>query len=228
MTLLLAFLLAGPLTAVHVAAMALASIAVGAKVKRVQLFYGPSLTLRAASPEVRLGLFPFGGYVLHDGAPDPRAPGPPYRAPAEGAPSAQPPELRPLVEKIGVARFVALLLSGNAALLALALALGGPAMLVSAARLPAQLAWLVLDHARAVDALRAFARHPRDATLVAVTAAKLAAFNLLPLPGLNGGQLAGLLVPARLRERTRGPAALAATLCTLVLAACLLDAWLRS
>lgn len=228
MVFLLAFLIAGLLTAVHVSAMAATSHALGAPIRRLQIFYGPSLVLRAARPEIRLGVIPIGGYVQHDDSPDPAAPsppGPPYRESA-GAPPPEAPAI-PLIERIGVGRTALILLSGSAALLVLAVLLGGPSMLASAARLPLQLAWLATDQASAVEALRALAQHPLDAAFVGTIAAKLAAANLLPLPGLNGGQLVGLLIPRQLAERGRPVAVVVVPLAMLVLVVLLIVALSR-
>lgn len=228
MWLVTAFLIAAPLTALHVAVMALVSHALGATPSRVQFFLGPSLALRAKDPEIRLGVVPFGGYVLHEPveAPSPPAPlGAPYRSPADARP---PSMLETLVARVGTARYVAILLSGNLALLALAVILGGPSMLGSAARAPLQFAWLAVDHVRAVDAMRGFAQRPFGLALVAVIAAKLAAWNLMPLPVLNGGQILAAFVPAHARERWRGPTTAVTGLVMLALFGLLIDAVLRA
>jgi hypothetical protein len=228
MWLVTAFLIAALLTAVHLVVMALASHALGATPSRVQIFMGPSLTLRAKAPEVRVGVLPFGGYVQHEpvAVPSPPAPlGAPYRSPADMRP---PTMLETLGARVGTPRYVLILLSGNVALLALAVVLGGPSMLASAARAPLQLAWLATDHARAVEAVRGFARHPLDLALVAVLAAKLAAWNLLPLPSLNGGQILAAFVPPHVRDRARGPITAVYGLFALALFGLLIDALLRA
>ncbi len=196
--------IAGLLGALHVIAMALASTRLGARPARVQIFYGPSLVLRRGAPEVRLGMLPLGGYIVHGPAPIPREPAGPYRE-AEPRPDATQPTTFALLSP-GLQALV--LLSGNVALLALAVALAGPGALVSAARLPLQFVWLLLDNDRAVASLRTFAERDLSLALVGTIAAKLAAANLLPLPGVDGSALLALvlrpLLPARLRGQEIG------------------------
>lgn len=221
---LVTFSIAAALAGVHVVGMALASAMVGAMPKRVQLGYGPSIVLRRAQPEIRVGLFPIGGYVLHDDGSARTAPAGADRTVAQDAPGREEPASLSLAARIGKLRTAVVLLSGNVALLALAVTLGGPAMLASAARLPLQLAWLLVDHASAVEALHAFARRPLDAALVAVVAAKLAALNLLPLPSLNGGQLLALVGRPPRGDRGTSIATIGTLLLVLVLAASLIHA----
>lgn len=226
MWLVFALAVASLLTTLHVVAMALASIAVGARPARVQIFLGPSFVLRRADPEIRVGAIPLAGYLMHPPATDGTGGEGPYRVPAERAPDTSEEPAPTTFARLSAGRKTVVLLGGSTVLLALALALTGVDALGAAARLPAQLAWLGVDHGRAVEALRGFAHRELSPAWVGTLAAKLAAANLLPLPGTNGGQLVALALPERVRRRGV-PLAAISSLAMLVLAVALVVALAR-
>lgn len=172
------------LVPLHIVAMAGASLAVGAALERVRLFFGPALTLRPANPRVEVGCLPLGGHVQCAGqAPDDEA----LHVDEARRWRSLPRWRRALV-----------LLSGNLALLLLSAALSGPAEALSSfVSTPSQLFSAFDRHGAFVDTLRAMreASIGPAAPMLASVAAKLAAYNLLPFAGSNGYQLARLLVP---------------------------------
>lgn len=171
---LLSLLIAAALTVLaHIATIAIAGRAVG--VRLLQVSYGAGPTLFQA-PGFRLGALPISGSVRFSHSVQDQVPEADWRLALDR---------RSLLVQWGV------MLSGCALVLGLAVALHGRMALEAFLALPAQLlagavsplgeAQVLL--ARAADALRS---SPFPVVL-ALVMAKFAAFNLLPLPPLNGG-----------------------------------------
>jgi membrane-associated protease RseP (regulator of RpoE activity) len=165
---------------VHVLTMAIAGWVLGAKPSRVRIGYlVPALSFRAAGVQFELMLLPGGGYAS-------------FQDSDEGPNR---------LDALSPSRRIALELSGCAALLVLGLSLGAP--ILAAVRAPAQ---LVLG---AVSPTEEGARLARVAWSLAGTslrlavglvALKVAAFNLLPIPALNGFSALRAAVSAAVRR----------------------------
>ncbi|MES2638358.1 MAG: site-2 protease family protein [Myxococcota bacterium] len=177
---------------VHLLASAAAGRLAGARVDEIAVFLGASLPIRAANPRVRLGWLP-GGWVRFAAPPD--------------APEADPLDQLPRGAGFAVA------LAGPAAVLGLSACLLGPAeALLTAGAVFEQIAY-GLDPQRVAGALRAWeGLRESPVTLAGVVLAKVAGFNLLPLPTLAGGHaLLALLrppVPVRVALTVLGMTAL--------------------
>lgn len=160
---------------VHLGAMAVAAEAFKVAVHQVVIGWGPALF---SFGRWTLKLLPFGGFVkVRDTRDEP---------PHEWQ------ELAPADAINGRSRTVqaAILLSGPVALVLLAVAVRGADGLWSTAAGFTQILRGALDHDYAhelFDKLGETAQHGL-LPVFAITAAKIAAFNLLPLPALNGGQ----------------------------------------
>lgn len=169
-------LLAVPLClAIHLGSIALAGFLFGIGLREVRLGFGPRI---ARLGKLNLGLFPLGGFVKFDtiegdffGAPMP----------------AHPLEHAPFAVRILIA------LSGCIALLALACGALGAAADAAFLTAPPQILFGALSPFTGAQALLAdadaVARTQSFAVIVGMVAAKMAAFNLLPYPGSNGGQV---------------------------------------
>lgn len=184
---------------VHPLAVAVLGRALGARVQELSLgLAGPVLV---EEPRIRVGVFP-GGYVLFEGAGEP-----------DGAWSRLPSWRRSLIP-----------LAGPAALFGLSsLLIGLEPALDAALRLPPQLL-LVENRLLAVHAIEAgvtFLGEP-PTTVFGTVAAKLAALNALPLPGLAGGDAIGAWLG--LFSPLQGTARLLSAVLALFLLLCWADA----
>jgi membrane-associated protease RseP (regulator of RpoE activity) len=179
----------------HTLGLYLAGRLAGASVSEVGVFNGPALaTKRVGYTALRLNLIPLGGYVKF--------------ADAEGAPSLR--GRGRLFEELSPLTRVLIASSGCLALLVLAAACLGPASALRhiASGFP-QLVRGAL-HPLAVGAplvarlVEFVATHPVVST-VGLIASKELAFNLLPVPILNGGDIIMILVQAfrRFTEKAR-------------------------
>lgn len=199
------------LSIVHVTAMALAAHAVGARVEEVQIFLGPAMVVRKERPTIRLGALPLGMWMRCLGQ-------------LETDPQTEPGSYHALAPW----RRVVVLVAGNLLLLAVAALVAGPAdALASFVRAPVQLASLLVDPTHAVETLRDFVAQPIAMALVGTLAAKMAAWNLLPLHGLNGAAILRELVPRSARARFDGVLAVVSMLVVLALAIALAVAAFR-
>lgn len=160
---------------VHLGATALAGRALGVAVVAAQLGMGPHLRLWRR-PALRIGLLPLGGWVELAGMAPVAAGEAPW---GFGALSPGRQALVHLAGPVAVFGLSCVVLGLSSAAVA---ALGLPAQL-GAALSPAGLTGLL-----------AGARALAPAALVGHTLAKLAAANLLPLPGLAGGAALGALL----------------------------------
>lgn len=191
----------------HPLAVALAGAALGATVVELSVgLWGPAL---AQQPTLRVGLIP-GGYVLFAGAGE-----------ADGAYNKLAPWRRaviPLAGPVGIWALAATLLGIDEAIIA-------------AARAPGQL-FLVENRLIAVHALNAAAAYLQEppTQVFGTILAKVAAFNLLPLPGLPAGDALGVLLeprgaqPGPVLNTARVSLRLVAGLGVLFLGACWVDA----
>lgn len=166
----------GIFLALHLATLALVGRAMGARPRRVVFGYGPALTtFRVGASEVRLGLVPLGGYVqFWLSSDDPPAPAG-----------------EPLFDRLPALRRVATLLSAGVVgvLLASALTATPPwTLLATTARdvVRGALAPTTVGAGLVAAVVAAARDRPFPAFLGAVIGC-VASFNLLPLPGLNGG-----------------------------------------
>jgi len=192
------------LLVIHLVSMALAAAAVGARVAEVRFFFGPGLVLRPAAPRITVGVVPLGGFV---------------RCHGQGEAD---PESEGRFESLPAWRRAVVFLSGNVSLLALACVLLGPGeALASVARLPGQLLGLTDPRGAAQDTLTSLLAlgHGPLPLALGVLAAKLGAFNLLPLATLNGWALVRMALPAALAKKLEIPWSLLSILLTLALSA---------
>lgn len=159
------------LVAVHLVAMALCGAALGVPVQRVQLFRGPRLsTFHLRQTRIDVGLIPLGGAVEFE---------------------------RNRLAALPAPRRIAVALSGCAALALLGFALGAPpALLLSAPVLLARGALNPLTVGASVLAQLMTRAHDAPLATLGALALALAVFNLLPLPGLNGGYVLERLIRA--------------------------------
>jgi membrane-associated protease RseP (regulator of RpoE activity) len=179
-----------PCVFLHVGSMALAGLLLGATLEEVSWFYGPPyIRFRIGQVNCRFGLIPFGGYARFKGEQTPR------KAMEEPlfAADLEPPgfnDLHPL-------RRAATMASGCLALLILAVGcVGVRRAVLSLARgfvqavpfAPWTPDWVPTGRELAGHVLSLFQTAPFGIVL-GVLAAKLAAFNLLPVPPLNGGHI---------------------------------------
>jgi membrane-associated protease RseP (regulator of RpoE activity) len=182
---------------VHLLVAAAAGTMAGARVEEIAVFLGGSFPIRAANPRVRLGWFP-GGWVRFAAPPD--------------APEADPLERLPR----GVGCAVAL--AGPAAVLALSACLLGPVEAALTAAAVFEQILHGLDPQRVAAPLRAWeGLGASPVALAGVVLAKVAGFNLLPLPTLAGGH--ALLSLVRPPFATRVALTVVGTLGLLVLGA---------
>lgn len=193
----------------HPVAVAVAGAVLGAVLEQVSLGLGGRVV--ADAPVVRIGPIP-GGYVLFEGATE-----------ADGADNQLAPWRRALIP-----------LAGPAAVLALAAVFLDPGgALREASAAPGELL-LVSNKLVAVHAIEAASLVLRGlpAVAIATVLAKMAAFNLLPLPGLAGWDSLFAWAPAAgWVTRVRVVATVVSTLGTLFIAACWVDAlvgWWRA
>jgi membrane-associated protease RseP (regulator of RpoE activity) len=180
--------LAATCQAVNLAGRLIVARLVGAKVEQADLFYGPHVIRyeTQGGTVYRLGLIPLGNSV---------------RFAAEPGIDGSFNELHPL-------RRVALVASGSASLVLLALVLLGPARgLRSLAQgIPQVLAGAWAPGTMAQDLLSglfAVLRRHSWTTGLGVVAAKFTAMNLLPFPNLDGGQILLRLLAWRRPEPAR-------------------------
>lgn len=187
---------------VHPVAVAVAGAVLGGVLEQVALGLGGPVV--ADAPVVRIGPIP-GGYVRFEGATEP-----------DGAYNQLAPWRRALVP-----------LAGPAAVLTLAAVFLGPAGAVrEASEAPAELL-LVSNKLVAVHAIEAASQLLRGSALVGfgTVLAKVAAFNLLPVPGLAAWDAAFAFAPAApWVPRVRVAGTVVTTLGALFIAACWVDA----
>jgi hypothetical protein len=167
--------------ALHLAAMALAGVLLGATLQQVRLGFGPTLLgFRLRGAPVRLHLFPLGGYVQFWRS-DSNPPAPSGVVPFDHLPGH---------------RRAAAQLTGPLVLLAVGVALGGPSPWKPAVDLfRGALSPLSTGPDLLAAAVAAAPTLPLPALLGQIFA-YLAAWNLLPVPTLNGGAaLLDLTVP---------------------------------
>jgi hypothetical protein len=170
-------------TAVHVLAVAVGGRLLGGEVEEVAIGTDRAWAIRVDEPRITLGFVP-GGWVRFRGAGDARAPG---------------------YEQLAAWRRALAPLFGPAAVLVVSSMMLGPAATLSAATsAPGQLLAALHPWTAAppvLDAAWALLDAP-GRVVVGTVCAKIAAFNLLPLPTLAGGQaiLAALPLPAPLKD----------------------------
>jgi membrane-associated protease RseP (regulator of RpoE activity) len=192
---------------VHLGAMALTGVLLGATLKQVSLGFGPTVRkLRLRGAELTLRLFPLGGYVQFWRSDDP-----------------EPPPSLVLFDRLPGYQRAAVQLAGPLALFAVGSALAGsllwkPAVdgavdIIRGALSPTSTGADLL-----AEGLAAMRTRPLLA-LLGLVLAKVAAWNLLPFPTLNGGAaLLDLTVPAGKRgDRARTIAAATGTIVLLAL-----------
>lgn len=167
--------------ALHILTMALTGRLCGLEVRIVSLGVGP--TLLRVGP-LRLGVLPFAGHVRFADADSLDPDG------LEAAPDRSLPEL-PLPAQL------AIVLSGCATLLVLAVYIAGAPSLAAAMAAPRQFlagAMAPMSTAQQLIAQMGTTTHQVGfPVLLSLVAAKVAALNLLPLPGLNGGAACAML-----------------------------------
>ena len=164
---LLIFLALVVCISIHTGALALTGYLLGGKVEIVSLFLGPSLFgVKIGGTEFRLSALPMGGYVKY----------------AEGFT-----DLHPLKRlAIAASGCLALLL---AALVLLGLGGGWESFTNGFAQFVTGTLAPTTRGAQLLRALYGFAQSQPWTALLGLCAAKMAAYNLLPLPMLNGGEI---------------------------------------
>lgn len=164
---------------IHLLVIAAAGWAIGVTILVFSLGLGPTI-FRAGI--LRLGAIPAGGYVrFRDSRQD----------------SVPPEQMKSAFDGRSTTEQIAIMLSGCCVLLAIAVILDGAAGLEAFLSLPLQ----VFQGARSpfneaqvlLRSSSVFVESATFGTLVAVSCAKLAALNLLPLPGMNGGAVLAAL-----------------------------------
>lgn len=176
---------------VHLATMAIVADVLGVAVREIVLGWGP---LICSYGRWKLKVLPLGGVVhvldTRDG---------PTGLAMDAIDVARAVNLKP--------RYIQAIipLSGPIALILLAICVRGPDAIWSVGTGFAQLLQATIDHDAAHQLLRRLQAVAQDGflPLLGIVAAKLAAFNLLPLPSLNGGQviLSLLIGPTRSTPR---------------------------
>lgn len=172
-------LAAAAATLIHIATIALVGQALGVRLRQVSFGFGPTLLhLRGW----RLKLLPFSGSVQF------------WHSETDDLPKD---EWHGAIDRQPVAAQLLVTLSGCAALFALALVLLGRPAVDAFLAMPGQYlggALSPLDRAQTLlSEVVGMAKSASFLTLFALTAAKVAAVNLLPLPPLNGGAALAVL-----------------------------------
>jgi membrane-associated protease RseP (regulator of RpoE activity) len=213
-----------PCVFLHVGSMALSGLLLGATLEEVSWFWGPPyIRFRIGRVNCRFGLIPFGGYAKFRGDQTPRK----FAEEVMFAADMEPPgfyDLHPL-------RRAAIMASGCLALVILAvICLGVRSAVLSLARgfvqtvpfAPWTPDWVPTGRELAGRVISLFQSGPFRIVL-GVLAAKLAAFNLLPVPPLNGGHIVMTFIDwaKRLPEKVTEPISFVGVL----LALCVMVYW---
>ncbi|TAL13680.1 MAG: hypothetical protein EPO01_20780 [Aquabacterium sp.] len=168
---LIAAVLAG--VTVHLLSIAVSGSLLGARFSVLSIGFGPALLDLG---RLRIALLPLGGYVGFDDLQQP------------GEQGAKPPST---LDRLPLAQRLAVALSGCAVLVLLACACLGLEGLRAFAAGPGQILWGALtplgDGPRLLAQADSELRTASPVQVLGLVAAKLAAFNILPLPMCNGG-----------------------------------------